>query len=103
MSYLLTGFRLLLAFLSQTRKAFLIFHYFVFVFAFVFFSFFLFVFSSLFLWMSDVFLLPIRYDIQVVQKKKFNDTYKLSKNLSSGNEWYCHQAFRALNQATGTA
>ncbi|GAA0138642.1 DNA helicase [Lithospermum erythrorhizon] len=40
-------------------------------------------------------------DIQVAEKKKFNDTYKSSKNLLSGNEWYCHQAFRALNQATG--
>ncbi|KAK8935580.1 hypothetical protein KSP39_PZI013198 [Platanthera zijinensis] len=34
-------------------------------------------------------------------KKKFNDTYKSSKNLLSGSEWYCHQAFRALNQAAG--
>lgn len=92
MRYHLTSFRLLLAFLSQTCKSFLIFHYFV--------GFFL---LFLFLRMSDVLLLPIRYDIQVEQKKKFNDTYKLSKNLSSGNEWYCHQAFRALNQATGTA
>ncbi|XP_022135021.1 Fanconi anemia group J protein homolog isoform X2 [Momordica charantia] len=40
-------------------------------------------------------------DIQVSLKKKFNDTYKLSKNLLSGNEWYCQQAFRALNQAAG--
>ncbi|KAK4390047.1 putative pentatricopeptide repeat-containing protein [Sesamum angolense] len=43
----------------------------------------------------------LSYDIRVAQKKKFNDTYKLSKNLLSGNEWYCQQAFRALNQATG--
>lgn len=27
--------------------------------------------------------------------------YKSSKDLLSGNEWYCHQAFRALNQAAG--
>ncbi|XP_020217515.1 Fanconi anemia group J protein homolog isoform X2 [Cajanus cajan] len=40
-------------------------------------------------------------DIHVALKKKFNDTYKSSKNLLSGNEWYCHQAFRALNQAAG--
>ncbi|XP_038970983.1 Fanconi anemia group J protein homolog [Phoenix dactylifera] len=40
-------------------------------------------------------------DIQVVMKKKYNDAYKSSKNLLSGNEWYCHQAFRALNQAAG--
>ncbi|KAK9109510.1 hypothetical protein Sjap_017570 [Stephania japonica] len=40
-------------------------------------------------------------DIQVAQKKKFNDTYRSSKNLLSGSEWYCHQAFRALNQAAG--
>ncbi|XP_011100424.1 Fanconi anemia group J protein [Sesamum indicum] len=44
---------------------------------------------------------PNSYDIRVAQKKKFNDTYELSKNLLSGNEWYCQQAFRALNQATG--
>ncbi|KAI3465455.1 hypothetical protein Pfo_022118 [Paulownia fortunei] len=44
---------------------------------------------------------PNIYDIKVAQKKKFNDTYELSKNLLSGNEWYCQQAFRALNQATG--
>ncbi|KAJ1392938.1 ATP-dependent helicase, C-terminal [Sesbania bispinosa] len=42
-----------------------------------------------------------RYDIQVALKKKYNDTYKSSKNLLSGSEWYCHQAFRALNQAAG--
>ncbi|KAJ7957983.1 Fanconi anemia group J protein-like protein [Quillaja saponaria] len=40
-------------------------------------------------------------DIQVRLKKKYNDTYKSSKNLLSGSEWYCHQAFRALNQAAG--
>lgn len=44
---------------------------------------------------------PNVFDIQVAQKKKFNDTYKASKNLLSGNEWYCQQAFRALNQAAG--
>ncbi|KAK7283806.1 hypothetical protein RIF29_13552 [Crotalaria pallida] len=40
-------------------------------------------------------------DIQISLKKKYNDTYKSSKNLLSGSEWYCHQAFRALNQAAG--
>ncbi|KAL7168298.1 hypothetical protein ACSBR2_038688 [Camellia fascicularis] len=40
-------------------------------------------------------------DIHVAQKKKYNDTYKSSRNLLSGNKWYCHQAFRALNQAAG--
>ncbi|CAB4309336.1 unnamed protein product [Prunus armeniaca] len=40
-------------------------------------------------------------DIQVALKKKYNDTYKSSKSLLSGNEWYCHQAFRAVNQAAG--
>ncbi|GER37372.1 Brca1 interacting protein helicase 1 brip1 [Striga asiatica] len=44
---------------------------------------------------------PNIYDVKVAQKKKFNDTYVSSKNLLSGNEWYCQQAFRALNQATG--
>ncbi|KAJ1411488.1 P-loop containing nucleoside triphosphate hydrolase [Sesbania bispinosa] len=44
---------------------------------------------------------PNIYDIQVALKKKYNDTYKSSKNLLSGSEWYCHQAFRALNQAAG--
>ncbi|XP_047964909.1 Fanconi anemia group J protein homolog [Salvia hispanica] len=44
---------------------------------------------------------PNIYDIKVAQKKKFNDTNELSKNLLSGNEWYCQQAFRALNQAAG--
>lgn len=40
-------------------------------------------------------------DIQIALKKKYNNTYKSSKNLLSGNEWYCLQAFRALNQALG--
>ncbi|XP_010935304.2 uncharacterized protein [Elaeis guineensis] len=40
-------------------------------------------------------------DVQVMLKKKHNDAYKVSKNLLSGSEWYCHQAFRALNQAAG--
>ncbi|KAK8956244.1 hypothetical protein KSP40_PGU015290 [Platanthera guangdongensis] len=44
---------------------------------------------------------PNKNDTQVMLKKKFNDTYKSSKNLLSGSEWYCHQAFRALNQAAG--
>ncbi|KAM7513981.1 hypothetical protein LguiA_003564 [Lonicera macranthoides] len=44
---------------------------------------------------------PNTHDIQVAQKKKYNDTYKSSKNLLSGSEWYCQQAYRALNQAAG--
>ncbi|XP_047329067.1 Fanconi anemia group J protein homolog [Impatiens glandulifera] len=40
-------------------------------------------------------------DIQVAQKKKYNDMYRASKGLLSGSEWYCQQAFRALNQAAG--
>ncbi|CAI0381661.1 unnamed protein product [Linum tenue] len=40
-------------------------------------------------------------DVKVHLKKKYNDTFKSTKNLISGNEWYCHQAFRALNQAAG--
>ncbi|KAG0454368.1 hypothetical protein HPP92_025672 [Vanilla planifolia] len=44
---------------------------------------------------------PNRNDIQVMLKKKYNNTYKSSKNLLSGSDWYCHQAFRALNQAAG--
>ncbi|XP_066394771.1 uncharacterized protein [Miscanthus floridulus] len=40
-------------------------------------------------------------DVQVKLKKRYNDSYKSSKHLLSGNEWYCHQAFRALNQAAG--
>ncbi|XP_057423797.1 uncharacterized protein LOC130717557 isoform X2 [Lotus japonicus] len=40
-------------------------------------------------------------DVQVALKKKYNDTFKSSKNLLSGSQWYCHQAFRALNQAAG--
>ncbi|RVX15979.1 Fanconi anemia group J protein-like [Vitis vinifera] len=46
-------------------------------------------------------MLELFHDIQVAQKKKYNDMYKSSKDLLSGNEWYCHQAFRALNQAAG--
>ncbi|XWS24611.1 hypothetical protein CRYUN_Cryun28dG0117900 [Craigia yunnanensis] len=40
-------------------------------------------------------------DTQIALKKKYNNTYQSSKNLLSGSEWYCHQAFRALNQALG--
>ncbi|KAK1324898.1 hypothetical protein QJS10_CPA01g00247 [Acorus calamus] len=38
---------------------------------------------------------------KVAMKKKYNDMYRTSKNLLSGSDWYCHQAFRALNQAAG--
>lgn len=44
---------------------------------------------------------PNKNDIKVMLKKEYNDTHKSSKNLLSGNTWYCHQAFRALNQAAG--
>ncbi|KAF5804016.1 putative RNA helicase [Helianthus annuus] len=44
---------------------------------------------------------PNVFDIQVAEKKKYNDTFKSSKSLLSGSEWYCQQAFRALNQAAG--
>ncbi|KAL2895246.1 Fanconi anemia group J protein-like protein [Bienertia sinuspersici] len=40
-------------------------------------------------------------DVQVAEKKRYNDMYRSSKNLLSGSDWYCHQAFRALNQAAG--
>ncbi|CAH8332947.1 unnamed protein product [Eruca vesicaria subsp. sativa] len=42
-----------------------------------------------------------RHDLQVGLKKKYNDTYKSSKNLLGGSDWYCQQAYRALNQAAG--
>ncbi|XP_073011468.1 uncharacterized protein [Typha latifolia] len=44
---------------------------------------------------------PNKNDIQVTLKKRYNDTHKSSKGLLSGSEWYCHQAFRTLNQAAG--
>ncbi|CAA6655856.1 unnamed protein product [Spirodela intermedia] len=44
---------------------------------------------------------PSINDLQVALKKKYNDTYRSSKSLLGGSEWYCHQAFRALNQAAG--
>ncbi|XP_042384337.1 Fanconi anemia group J protein homolog isoform X1 [Zingiber officinale] len=44
---------------------------------------------------------PNKNDIQVMLKKKYNDTHRSTKHLLSGSEWYCHQAFRALNQAAG--
>ncbi|KAE8715589.1 hypothetical protein F3Y22_tig00110163pilonHSYRG00265 [Hibiscus syriacus] len=46
---------------------------------------------------------PNMYVFSVVDriKKKYNNTYRSSKNLLSGNEWYCQQAFRSLNQALG--
>ncbi|KAL9857149.1 putative hydrolase [Arabidopsis thaliana] len=38
---------------------------------------------------------------RAVLKRKYNDTNKSSKNLLGGSEWYCQQAYRALNQAAG--
>ncbi|CAC5387435.1 BRIP1 [Mytilus coruscus] len=40
-------------------------------------------------------------DIQVGQKRMYNDKHRMSKGLLSGSEWYEIQAFRALNQALG--
>ncbi|KAG7597750.1 Helicase superfamily 1/2 ATP-binding domain DinG/Rad3-type, partial [Arabidopsis suecica] len=40
-------------------------------------------------------------DILVELKRKYNDTNKSSKKLLGGSEWYCQQAYRALNQAAG--
>eukprot|EP00871_Galdieria_phlegrea_P000853 jgi/Galph1/1769/GphlegSOOS_G436.1 len=44
---------------------------------------------------------PNLRDPQVIQKKKYNDTYSAKKKLLSGQRWYTLQAFRALNQAIG--
>ncbi|ESQ34722.1 hypothetical protein EUTSA_v10009302mg, partial [Eutrema salsugineum] len=44
---------------------------------------------------------PNLHDVLVELKRKYNDTYKSSKNLLGGSEWYCQQAYRALNQAAG--
>ncbi|CAF1927266.1 unnamed protein product [Brassica napus] len=44
---------------------------------------------------------PNLHDLQVGLKKKYNDMYKSSKNLLGGSDWYCQQAYRALNQAAG--
>ncbi|EOA37435.1 hypothetical protein CARUB_v10011496mg [Capsella rubella] len=44
---------------------------------------------------------PNLHDILVELKRKYNDTNKSSKNLLGGGEWYCQQAYRALNQAVG--
>ncbi|KAK3588854.1 hypothetical protein CHS0354_035997 [Potamilus streckersoni] len=44
---------------------------------------------------------PSIKDNQVKLKKEYNDKYKTSRGLLSGNEWYEIQAYRALNQALG--
>ncbi|KAG2244313.1 hypothetical protein Bca52824_093840 [Brassica carinata] len=44
---------------------------------------------------------PNLHDVLVELKRSYNDTYKSSKNLLGGGEWYCQQAYRALNQAAG--
>ncbi|KAI5067198.1 hypothetical protein GOP47_0017726 [Adiantum capillus-veneris] len=41
---------------------------------------------------------PNQKDMQVNMKKQYNNK---NKNLLSGDQWYCYQAFRALNQAVG--
>eukprot|EP00891_Asterochloris_glomerata_P003472 jgi/Astpho2/3472/e_gw1.00055.1.1_t len=40
-------------------------------------------------------------DTKVNLKKKFNDQGQRTRGLLSGDQWYCQQAFRALNQAIG--
>ncbi|CAK9222563.1 unnamed protein product [Sphagnum troendelagicum] len=40
-------------------------------------------------------------DIQVTLKKRYNTENRICKNLLSGDQWYCQQTFRALNQAVG--
>lgn len=42
-----------------------------------------------------------RKDIKVTLKKQYNQENRVLKNLLSGDEWYCQQTFRALNQAVG--
>ncbi|XP_075242792.1 Fanconi anemia group J protein-like [Convolutriloba macropyga] len=44
---------------------------------------------------------PNFVDLQVEQKRGFNDQYCASRKLLSGSDWYEIQAFRALNQALG--
>ncbi|KAJ0265492.1 hypothetical protein HA466_0017680 [Hirschfeldia incana] len=44
---------------------------------------------------------PNLRDVLVELKRSYNDTYKSSRNLLGGGEWYCQQAYRALNQAAG--
>ncbi|KAF3505009.1 hypothetical protein F2Q69_00040625 [Brassica cretica] len=44
---------------------------------------------------------PNLHDVLVGLKRSYNDTYKSSRNLLGGGEWYCQQAYRALNQAAG--
>ncbi|VVA92007.1 unnamed protein product [Arabis nemorensis] len=46
--------------------------------------------------------LCLKKEIFIVElKRKYNDAYITSKNLLGGSEWYCQQAYRALNQAAG--
>ncbi|KAK6968419.1 Fanconi anemia group J protein, partial [Biomphalaria glabrata] len=40
-------------------------------------------------------------DVQVEQKRNYNETHKHSRGLLGGHQWYEIQAFRALNQALG--
>lgn len=42
-----------------------------------------------------------RKDIKVTMKKQYNQENRVLKKLLSGDEWYCQQTFRALNQAVG--
>ncbi|XP_059139041.1 Fanconi anemia group J protein homolog isoform X2 [Physella acuta] len=40
-------------------------------------------------------------DVQVEQKKQYNDSHRRTRALLSGQQWYETQGFRALNQALG--
>ncbi|EME29284.1 putative DNA helicase required for mitotic chromosome segregation CHL1 [Galdieria sulphuraria] len=44
---------------------------------------------------------PNLRDLQVIQKKEYNDRYSASRKLLNGQRWYALQAFRSLNQAIG--
>ncbi|KAH9524209.1 Fanconi anemia group J protein [Bulinus truncatus] len=44
---------------------------------------------------------PNYKDVQVEQKRQYNESHKNSRGLLGGHQWYEIQAFRALNQALG--
>ncbi|CAL1537361.1 unnamed protein product, partial [Lymnaea stagnalis] len=44
---------------------------------------------------------PNYKDVQVEQKRQYNDNHRKSRGLLSGQQWYEIQGFRALNQALG--
>uniref|UniRef100_A0A0N5B5H1 DNA helicase n=1 Tax=Strongyloides papillosus TaxID=174720 RepID=A0A0N5B5H1_STREA len=45
--------------------------------------------------------LPNIGDPQVIEKKQFNNKFRVKKNLLPGDEWYKIDGYRALNQALG--